>query len=172
MSIYNYFSNGNPVQGAIFGILFAISIIVILYGWGRKRKLSQQWLSGRYYVLQILGALLKSHTSCICWLLVYLGFFGLTPKLIIRIHEGIYSPPANALIKILIIAICFISFGITAYIIANLNKLYSLRRQETRITVSQLALSSSLSLEQFLVGYSKIQLRVLSPFSIFEPIIC
>ena len=32
MSIYNYFSNGNPVQGAIFGILFAISIIVILYG--------------------------------------------------------------------------------------------------------------------------------------------
>ena len=56
MSIYNYFSNGNPVQGAIFGILFAISIIVILYGWGRKRKLSQQWLSGRYYVLQILGA--------------------------------------------------------------------------------------------------------------------
>ena len=90
MSIYNYFSNGNPVQGAIFGILFAISIIVILYGWGRKRKLSQQWLSGRYYVLQILGALLKSHTSCICWLLVYLGFFGLTPKLIIRIHEGIY----------------------------------------------------------------------------------
>lgn len=142
MSIYNYFSNGNPVQGAIFGILFAISIIVILYGWGRKRKLSQQWLSGRYYVLQILGALLKSHTSCICWLLVYLGFFGLTPKLIIRIHEGIYSPPANALIKILIIAICFISFGITAYIIANLNKLYSLRRQETRITVSQIILLS------------------------------
>lgn len=38
MSIYNYFSNGNPVQGAIFGILFAISIIVILYGWGRKRN--------------------------------------------------------------------------------------------------------------------------------------
>ena len=142
MSIYNYFSNGNPVQGAIFGILFAISIIVILYGWGRKRKLSQQWLSGRYYVLQILGALLKSHTSCICWLFVYLGFFGLTPKLIIRIREGIYSPPANALIKILIIAICFISFGITAYIIANLNKLYSLRRQETRITVSQIILLS------------------------------
>ena len=142
MSIYNYFSNGNPVQGAIFGILFAISIIVILYGWGRKRKLSQQWLSGRYYVLQILGALLKSHTSCICWLLVYLGFFGLTPKLIIRIHEGIYSPPANVLIKILVIAMCFTIFGITAYIIANLNKLYSLRRQETRITVSQIILLS------------------------------
>ena len=37
---------------------------------------------------------------------------------------------------------CFTIFGITAYIIANLNKLYSLRRQETRITISQIILLS------------------------------
>ena len=134
--------------------------------------------------------------SCICWLLVYLGFFGLTPKLIIRIHEGIYSPPANVLIKILVIAMCFTIFGITAYIIANLNKLYSLRRQETRITVSQIILLSifglclaasiyTLGIEKdstgsiivsvfgaVLGGYSKIRSRALSLFSIFEPIIC
>lgn len=62
MSIYTYFSNGNPIQGTILGILFVISIIAIPYGWYHKSKLSQRWLSGKYYLLQILGALLKSHT--------------------------------------------------------------------------------------------------------------
>lgn len=56
MSIYTYFSNGNPIQGTILGILFVISIIAIPYGWYHKSKLSQRWLSGKYYLLQILGA--------------------------------------------------------------------------------------------------------------------
>lgn len=122
--------------------LALLYLIIIIYGWCNKQKLSQRWLSGKYYGLQVLGALLKSHSSLACISLVYLAFLLLIPKIIHRISEGVFSPPANILIKVLVIAMCFTIFGITAYIIANLNKLYSLRRQETRITVSQIILLS------------------------------
>lgn len=123
-------------------LVSSISLLVILYGWRHKRRLSQRWLSGKYYVLQILGALLKSHCSLAFTSLVYFAFLFLIPKLIHRIETGVFSPPANVLFKLCVISMCVMVFGITAYIISNLNKLYSLRRQEMRITITQIILLS------------------------------
>lgn len=142
MQLYNYLITENYGLIIMLISLALLYLIIIIYGWCNKQKLSQRWLSGKYYGLQVLGALLKSHSSLACISLVYLAFLLLIPKIIHRISEGVFSPPANILIKVLVIAMCFTIFGITAYIIANLNKLYSLRRQETRITVSQIILLS------------------------------
>ena len=142
MQLYNYLITENHGLIIMLISLALLYLIIIIYGWCNKQKLSQRWLSGKYYGLQVLGALLKSHSSLACISLVYLAFLFLIPKIIHRISEGVFSPPANILIKVLVIAMCFTIFGITAYIIANLNKLYSLRRQETRITISQIILLS------------------------------
>jgi small-conductance mechanosensitive channel len=142
MQLYNDLITENHGLIIMLISLALLYLIIIIYGWCNKQKLSQRWLSGKYYGLQVLGALLKSHSSLACISLVYLAFLLLIPKIIHRISEGVFSPPANILIKVLVIAMCFTIFGITAYIIANLNKLYSLRRQETRITVSQIILLS------------------------------
>lgn len=142
MQLYNYLITENHSLIIMLISLALLYLIIIIYGWCNKQKLSQRWLSGKYYGLQVLGALLKSHSSLACISLVYLTFLLLIPKIIHRISEGVFSPPANILIKVLVIAMCFTIFGITAYIIANLNKLYSLRRQETRITISQIILLS------------------------------
>lgn len=142
MQLYNYLITENHGLIIMLISLALLYLIIIIYGWCNKQKLSQRWLSGNYYGLQVLGALLKSHSSLACISLVYLAFLFLIPKIIHRISEGVFSPPANILIKVLVIAMCFTIFGITAYIIANLNKLYSLRRQETRITISQIILLS------------------------------
>lgn len=142
MQLYNYLITENHSLIIMLISLALLYLIIIIYGWCNKQKLSQRWLSGKYYGLQVLGALLKSHSSLACISLVYLAFLLLIPKIIHRISEGVFSPPANILIKVLVIAMCFTIFGITAYIIANLNKLYSLRRQETRITISQIILLS------------------------------
>ena len=142
MQLYNYLITENHGLIIMLISLALLYLIIIIYGWCNKQKLSQRWLSGKYYGLQVLGALLKSHSSLACISLVYLAFLFLIPKIIHCISEGVFSPPANILIKVLVIAMCFTIFGITAYIIANLNKLYSLRRQETRITISQIILLS------------------------------
>ena len=142
MQLYNYLITENHGLIIMLISLALLYLIIIIYGWCNKQKLSQRWLSGKYYGLQVLGALLKSHSSLACISLVYLAFLFLIPKIIHRISEGVFSPPANILIKVLVIAMCLTIFGITAYIIANLNKLYSLRRQETRITISQIILLS------------------------------
>lgn len=142
MQLYNYLITENHSLIIMLISLALLYLIIIIYGWCNKQKLSQRWLSGKYYGLQVLGALLKSHSSLACISLVYLAFLLLIPKIIHRISEGVFSPPTNILIKVLVIAMCFTIFGITAYIIANLNKLYSLRRQETRITISQIILLS------------------------------
>ena len=142
MQLYNYFIQDN--HGLIIMLLFLalVYVFVVQYGWRHKQNLSQRWLSGKYYCLQVLGALLKSHSSLACISFVYLAFLYLIPNIVHRISKGVFLPPTNVLLKIVVIAMCFMIFGITAYVISNLNKLYSLRRQETRITVSQIVLLS------------------------------
>ena len=143
MSIYTYFSNGNPIQGTILGILFVISIIAIPYGWYHKTNSLVDGCRQNTIASQILGCIISHIPTHFCVYIFHLCHFLYSlPLFIIRIYEGVFSPPANVLIKILVIAMCFTIFGITAYIIANLNKLYSFRRQETRITVSQIILLS------------------------------
>ena len=142
MQLYYYFIQDN--HGLIIMLLFLalVYVFVVQYGWRHKQNLSQRWLSGKYYCLQVLGALLKSHSSLACISFVYLAFLCLIPNIVRRMFKGVFSPPTNVLLKIVVIAMCFVIFGITVYVIAQLNKLYSLRRQETRITVSQIVLLS------------------------------
>ena len=65
-----------------------------------------------------------------------------------------YSPPSNICSKIAIIAVCCIFFGITAYVMTNLNKLYSLRKQETRITISQIIMLATFGICLTIIVYS------------------
>lgn len=131
-------SNGGSMQAIVLGGLFLVVALAIVYGWTHKKRLSQRWLSGKYYGLQALGALLKSHTSLAFVSLLCVALFGLALMLLHLLDDG----PAKVWLRALVIAICFVVFGLTAYVVANLNKLYSLRRQETRITVSQIVLLS------------------------------
>ena len=131
-------TNGGSMQTIVLGGLFLVVALAIVYGWTHKQKLSQRWLSGKYYGLQALGALLKSHTSLTFVSLLCGALFGLALMLLHHFDKG----PAMVWLRVLVIAICFVVFGLTAYVVANLNKLYSLRRQETRITVSQIVLLS------------------------------
>lgn len=142
MQLYYYLIHDNHALTIMLLFLALIYVFVIQYGWRHKQNLSQRWLSGKYYGLQVLGALLKSHSSLACISFVYLAFLCLIPNIVHRISKGIFLPPTNVLLKIVLIVMCFVIFGITAYVIAQLNKLYSLRRQETRITVSQIVLLS------------------------------
>lgn len=142
MQLYNYFIQDNHGLIIMLLSLALVYVFVVQYGWRHKQNLSQRWLSGKYYGLQVLGALLKSHSSLACISFVYLAFLYLIPNIVHRISKGVFLPPTNVLLKIVVIAMCFMIFGITAYVISNLNKLYSLRRQETRITVSQIVLLS------------------------------
>ena len=142
MQLYNYFIQDNHGLIIMLLSLALVYVFVVQYGWRHKQNLSQRWLSGKYYGLQVLGALLKSHSSLTCISFVYLAFLYLIPNIVHRISKGVFLPPTNVLLKIVVIAMCFMIFGITAYVISNLNKLYSLRRQETRITVSQIVLLS------------------------------
>ena len=142
MQLYYYFIQDNHGLIIMLLSLALVYVFVVQYGWRHKQNLSQRWLSGKYYGLQVLGALLKSHSSLACISFVYLAFLYLIPNIVHRISKGVFLPPTNVLLKIVVIAMCFMIFGITAYVISNLNKLYSLRRQETRITVSQIVLLS------------------------------
>ena len=126
MQLYYYFIQDN--HGLIIMLLFLalVYVFVVQYGWRHKQNLSQRWLSGKYYCLQVLGALLKSHSSLACISFVYLAFLCLIPNIVRRMFKGVFSPPTNVLLKIVVIAMCFVIFGITVYVIAQLNKLYTL----------------------------------------------
>lgn len=132
---------------SLWQILILLLIFLIVLGWCLNKwclnnKLSQKWISGSSYVLQPIGVLLESSKS----LLAIIGVCGILYYLISnflhRFDECGYLSPSNILFKILIVVICSTIFGVTAYVVANLNKIYSLRRQETRITVSQIILLS------------------------------
>ena len=63
MQLYNYLITENHGLIIMLISLALLYLIIIIYGWCNKQKLSQRWLSGKYYGLQVLGALLKSHSS-------------------------------------------------------------------------------------------------------------
>ena len=111
-------------------------------------------MSGKWYVLQIIGAILKSYWSIIFTTVLLLIIILLSPKVATRLCTVNYSPPSNICSKIAIIAVCCIFFGITAYVMTNLNKLYSLRKQETRITISQIILLATFGICLTIIVYS------------------
>lgn len=123
--------------------LWALVFLLLLTGLGlwKRRKLSHQYLSGKWFLQQIVGAILKS-AWCFTITMVAVGlslaFF--VPKIIERISHHNYASPSDIIYKIGIIAISCTLFAISAYVITNLNKLYSLRKQESRITISQIIL--------------------------------
>lgn len=132
-------------------IVLAITVIIALL---MKRKLSHTWTSGKWYVLQIIGAVLKSYWSIIFTTALLLIIIFLSPKVATRICDVNYSPPSSIYSKIAIIAVCCIFFGVTAYVMTNLNKLYSLRKQETRITISQIILLATFGICLTIIVYS------------------
>lgn len=131
-------------------IVLAITVIIALL---MKRKLSHTWTSGKWYVLQIIGAVLKSYWSIIFTTALLLIIIFLSPKVATRICDVNYSPPSSIYSKIAIIAVCCIFFGVTAYVMTNLNKLYSLRKQETRITISQIILLATFGICLTIIVY-------------------
>lgn len=123
---FNCFFDNNLWQQISFIWLLLLGLIAAW--WCRKNKLPQKWLSGKSYMLQPLGVILKSNTC-----------LGVISTICICTIPFVWKPYC---VNILIIAICITVFGITFYVVGHLNKLYSLRRQETRITVSQIILLS------------------------------
>lgn len=134
---YSFYQDGNHYK------LWVWCFLLLLMGLGLwiRRTLSHKCLSGKWYLLQIAGAILKSSWCFIITMLVVcvsLAFLG--PKIHERVCCHNYASPSAMIYKVGIIAVSCTLFGISAYVITNLNKLYSLRKQETRITVSQIIL--------------------------------
>lgn len=136
----------------MMGALIVLAIIVII-ALLMKRKLSHSCMSGKWYVLQIIGAVLKSYWSIIFTTALLLIIIFLSPKVATRIDDVNYSPPSSIYSKIAIITVCCIFFGVTAYVMTNLNKLYSLRKQETRITISQIILLTTFGICLTIIVY-------------------
>ena len=132
-------------------ISLAITVISAIL---KKRKWSHYCMSGKWYVLQIIGAILKSYWSIIFTTALLLIIILLFPKVATRLCAVNYSPPSCISSKIAIIAVCCIFFGVTAYVMTNLNKLYSLRKQETRITISQIILLATFGVCLVVIMYS------------------
>lgn len=137
----------------MMGALIVLAIIVII-ALLMKREWSHTCMSGKWYVLQIIGAVLKSYWSIIFTTVLLLIIIFLSPKVASRICDVNYSPPSSIYSKIAIIAVCCIFFGMTAYVMTNLNKLYSLRKQETRITISQIILLATFGICLTIIVYS------------------
>ena len=134
---YSFHQDGNHYKLLVWGFL------LLLMGMGLwiRRTLSHKFLSGKWYLLQIAGAILKSSWCFIITMVaagISLAFF--VPKISERISHHNYASPSDIIYKVGIIAISCTLFGISAYVITNLNKLYSLRKQESRITISQIIL--------------------------------
>ena len=110
------------------GCLWAVSMVVLLLllvGSLRRRKLSHKYMSGRWYMMQVAGAVLKSWWSMLGILLMLLAVQLLAHGLVPRFC---------------LVGMSVLLMGITTHVVTNLNKVFSLRRQETRITVSQIVL--------------------------------
>ena len=97
-------------------------------------------MSGKSYLLQIIGAVFKSKLSILSTFAMLFITLLLIPKIETRVSIHNFSSPDGIIYKTGVILVSCILFGIATYIITNLNKLYSLRKQETRITVSQIIL--------------------------------
>ena len=134
---YSFHQDGNHYKLWVWGFL----LLLMGLGLWKRRSLSHKCMSGKWYLLQIVGAILKSSWCFIITMVaagISLAFF--VPKIIERISRHNYASPSDIIYKVGIIAISCTLFGISAYVITNLNKLYSLRKQESRITISQIIL--------------------------------
>ena len=135
---YSFHQGGNL---CFLHILVLLLILLTVLGLWKRRSWSHKCMSGKWYLLQIAGAILKSSWCFIITMVaagISLAFF--VPKIIERISRHNYASPSDIIYKVGIIAISCTLFGISAYVITNLNKLYSLRKQESRITISQIIL--------------------------------
>ena len=99
--------------------------LLLLVGCLRRRKLSHKYLSGRWYVVQAVGALLKSG-----WCLLAVGLMFVGVQLLVRGCVPRYT----------LVGLSVLMMGITSYVVTHINQVFSLRRQEARITVSQILL--------------------------------
>lgn len=134
---YRFHHGGNHFELLAWGFLLLLTVL----GLWKRRKLSHQYLSGKWYLLQIVGAILKSawcFTITMVAAGVCLAFLG--PKILDRVCNHNYASPSDMIYKVGLIAVSCTLFSISAYVITNLNKLYSLRKQESRITISQIIL--------------------------------
>lgn len=134
---YSFHQDGNNYKLWVWGFL----LLLMGLGLWKRRSLSHKCMSGKWYLLQIAGSILKSSWCFIITLVAValsLAFF--VPKILERISHHNYASPSDIIYKVGIIAISCMLFGISAYVITNLNKLYSLRKQESRITISQIIL--------------------------------
>ena len=135
---YSFHQGGNL---CFLHILVLLLILLTVLGLWKRRSWSHKCMSGKWYLLQIAGAILKS-SRCfvITMLMVCVSLVFLGPKIHERVCCHNYASPSAMIYKVGIIAISCTLFGISAYVITNLNKLYSLRKQESRITISQIIL--------------------------------
>lgn len=133
------FVPNDSIGALLFGILLVL-LIMCLLSWFIRRWLSHKCLSGKWYLLQIIGAIFKSKWSILSTNVMLTIILLLISKITIRVGSQNFSSPNSIGYKIGIIAASCILFGISAYVITNLNKLYSLRKQESRITISQIIL--------------------------------
>lgn len=134
---YSFHQDGNHYKLWVWGFL----LLLMGLGLWKRRSLSHKCMSGKWYLLQIVGSILKSSWCFIITMVAValsLAFF--VPKILERISHHNYASPSDIIYKVGIIAISCTLFGISAYVITNLNKLYSLRKQESRITISQIIL--------------------------------
>lgn len=121
-------------------MVLVLCLVLMVLGWFWTRRLSRKWLSGKRCSLQILGAILKSKGSFFLSISLLIAVLLLIPKISMRLKGDDYSSPHSILYKVGIIGVSCILFGVATYVITNLNKIYSLHKQEIRITVSQIAL--------------------------------
>lgn len=134
---YSFHQDGNHYKLWVWGFL----LLLMGLGLWKRRSLSHKCMSGKWYLLQIAGSILKSSWCFIITMVaVVLSLAFFVPKIHERISHHNYASPSDIIYKIGIIAISCTLFGISAYVITNLNKLYSLRKQESRITISQIIL--------------------------------
>ena len=133
---YSFHQGGNL---CFLHILVLLLILLTVLGLWKRRSWSHKCMSGKWYLLQIAGAILKSSWCfVITMLMVCVSLVFLGPKIHERVCCHNYASPSAMIYKVGIIAISCTLFGISAYVITNLNKLYSLRKQESRITISQI----------------------------------
>lgn len=124
----------------ILRTLAFLLISITVFGLWKRRLLSHKYMSGKSYLLQIIGAVFKSKLSILSTFAMLFIILLLIPKIETRVSIHNFSSPDGIIYKTGMILVSCILFGIATYIITNLNKLYSLRKQETRITVSQIIL--------------------------------
>lgn len=109
-------------------------------------QISNRLISGNNYITQAIGALLSSWwniTPAIATIAVATYFFH---SITGWCAEGKFSPPEGVAHKAACIAVATVVFAVVWRCISEMNKIFSLRRQETRITVNQIIVLATFGL--------------------------